>query len=399
MARILILGAGYAGIRTAKMLAKSAPTDTQIDLVDKNDIHVEKMSLHEIAAGTASVDSMSFPIKDAIDNQKINFIQATVSRIDKDSKRVSFSDHEDMTYDYLVVGLGFRSENFGLPGADQYSLVLEDIPTAKKIYETIEKNVANYKNSNDPNDLNILVCGAGFTGVEILGELIDSTRKLKEKYNVPEINITCLEMATRILPMFDEELANYAVDYLKTNGINLKTGSKIKEIQKDGVLYDDPEGNEHKDGGNTIIWTVGVSGSDVIKDSGFDAKRNRVMVTDYLNIESNPEVFIIGDVSASMDPDSNRPYPTTAQLAIAQGDVVAENIVASIEGKPQIKFVYKSLGTIASLGQHKGIADMIIGGKHFKTKGYLASHAKNFSKDKSILEVSKLKIALAKGKL
>lgn len=399
MAHILILGAGYAGIRTAKRLAKLAPSDTQIDLVDKNPIHVEKMSLHEIAAGTSSVDSMSFNIKSAIDTNKVNFIQATVTKVDKDNKTVTFSDHEEMTYDYLVIGLGFRSENFGLPGADEYSLVLEDIPTAKKIYSTIEANVAKYKESNDPNDLSILVCGAGFTGVEILGELIDTTKKLQAKYDVPEIKVTCLEMATRILPMFDEDLANYAVDYLKDSGINLLTGAKIKQIEKDGVLYDDDQGTEHKVTGSTIVWTVGVSGSDVITESGFDAKRNRVMVTDYLNIESNPEVYIIGDVSASMDPESERPYPTTAQLAIAQGDVAAENIVAAIKGGQPEKFTYHSLGTIASLGQHKGIADMIIGGKHIKTKGYLASHVKNFSKDKSILEVSKLKIALAKGKL
>lgn len=398
MTHILILGAGYAGIRSAKKLSKSVPGDTTIDLIDKNTDHVEKMSLHEIAAGTSKVNSMSFPIKDTI-NDKVNFIQATVTKIDKDKKTVSFSDHDDMTYDYLVIGLGFRSENFGLPGADEYSLVLQDIPTAQKIYETIEKNIANYKTSNDPKDLNIVVCGAGFTGVEILGELIDSTKKLQMKYDTPDITVTCLEMATRILPMFDEELASYAVDYLKKNNINLKTGSKIKEIQKDGVLYDDTEGNEHKDEANTIIWTVGVSGSDVMTESGFDVKRNRAVVTDYLNLESNPEIYILGDVSASMDPQSGRPYPTTAQLAIAQADVAAKNIVASINQSTPEKFVYKSLGTIASLGQHTGIADMIIGGHHFKTKGGMAAHAKNFSKDKSILEVSNLKIALAKGKL
>lgn len=398
MKHVLILGAGSAGIRTAKKLAKFNDQDIKIDLIDKNLIHVEKMGLHEIAAGTGKPENISFPIKDAIANN-INFIQASVKSINKDEKTVSFLDHEDMSYDYLVVALGFRSENFGMEGADEYSLPIEDIDSAQHIFETLEKNIANYNTSKDPKDLNIVVCGAGFTGVEVLGELIDSTKVLQSKYNVPEINITCLEMATRILPMFDEELASYAVDYLKKNGIALKTGSKIKKIQSDGVVYDNQEGQENIAQASTIIWTVGVSGSDVVKDSGFEARRNRVMVQDTLNLESNPELFFIGDVAAVMDPDTNRPYPTTAQIAIAQADYAAENIYALIKNQSLKPFVYKSLGTIASLGQHTGIADAIMFGKHMKLKGSLASHAKRVSVDKSLMETGNLKIAMSKGSL
>lgn len=398
MKHVLILGAGSAGIRTAKKLAKFNDQNIQINLIDKNLIHVEKMGLHEIAAGTGKPENISFPIKDAIANN-VNFIQANVVSFDKNAKTVSFSDHEDMSYDYLVVSLGFRSENFGMEGADQYSLPIEDISSAQNIFKNLEKNIANYNTSKDPKDLNIVVCGAGFSGVEVLGELIDSTKLLKTKYNVPEINITCLEMATRILPMFDEDLADYAIDYLKKNGVALKTGSKIKKIQSDGVVFDDTEGQEHLAQASTVIWTVGVSGSDVIKDSGFDARRNRVMVEDTLNLKDNPELFFIGDVSAVMDPSSNRPYPTTAQIAIAQADYAAENIHALINNNALKPFVYKSLGTIASLGQRTGIADAILLGKHMKLKGSLASHAKRISVDKSIMETGNLKLALSKGAL
>src|SRR5699024_1633167 len=209
----------------------------------------------------------------------------------------------------------------------------------------------NYKESQNEADLSIIVCGAGFTGVEILGELIDTAKILKAKYGVPEIKVTCLEMATHILPMFDEGLANYAVSFLEKHGIKILTGAKITKIEKDGVIYMDGEEEKRVDG-STIIWTVGVSGSDVIKDSGLEARRNRVMTTEFLNLEDHPEAFFIGDDSAMIPEGQERPLPTTGQLAIAEGTGAAFNVAASINGKDLKKFVYHSLGTIASLGQN-----------------------------------------------
>ncbi|MBA1395232.1 NAD(P)/FAD-dependent oxidoreductase, partial [Lactobacillus sp. XV13L] len=134
-------------------------------------------------------------------------------------------------------------------------------------------------------------------------ELIDTAKVLKAKYNVPEINITSLEMAPQILPMFDSQLAQYAYDFLTKNGIKILTGAKIKKIEQNAVVYTKGDSDEEQRVyANSIIWTVGVSGSDVIKESGFNAKRNRIVVTDYLNLEDHPEIYVLGDDSASMDP-------------------------------------------------------------------------------------------------
>ncbi|WP_099974069.1 NAD(P)/FAD-dependent oxidoreductase [Lactobacillus terrae] len=394
MAHILILGAGYGGLRTARELAKHASSDTQIDLVNDSELHVEKTGLHTIAAGTRKADAISFKITDVIPS-KVNFIKATVSNIDVDNKKVSFSDHDDMTYDYVVVALGFRSEDFGLEGASENALILESVKTAEKIYDTIEKNISNYKTSNDPADLSIVVCGAGFTGIEMLGELVDSKQVLKAKYNVPDITVTCLEKATSILPMFDSELAKYAVNYLTNHGINIITGADIKKINKGSVEYQ--MGDETKEvKASSIVWTVGVSGSDVIKASGFDARRNRVMTTSYLNLEDHPEAFFIGDDSAMIPEGQDRPLPTTGQLATAQGTITAQNIANAINDKPLVKFVYKSKGTVASLGQNHGIAELP---SKMKFRGHIASFMKHMSADVGILEVAGLKTAFRKGTL
>ncbi len=393
MAHILVLGAGYGGLRAARDLAKNTPSGTQIDLIDKNDKHVEKTALHTIAAGTNRPDAVSFEIRSVLPSN-VNFIKATVSKLDLDNKTVEFSDHDAISYDYIVVALGFRSEDFGLEGASENALILQDLESAQNIYKKINENIANYKNSQDPKDLSIVVCGAGFTGVEILGELVDTVKILKAKYDVPEIKVTCLEMATRILPMFDENLASYAVDYLDKSGIKLLTGAKITKIEKQGVVYMDGDTEKRVDG-STILWTVGVSGSDVIKDSGIDARRNRVMTTEFLNLEANPEAFFIGDDSAIIPKGEKRPYPTTGQLATAEGAGAAFNIAAALNGKDLKPFIYKSMGTVASLGQNHGIAE--ITDKNLKFKGSLASLLKHLSADRGIMEIAGIKTAIKKG--
>lgn len=389
MAHIVILGAGYAGLGTARKLAKIAPEGTTIDLIDRNTKHVESIQLYRVAAGTAQADDISLDIASVIPDN-VNFIQATVSKVDYENKKVEFEDHAEISYDYVVLSLGFRSENFGMEGADKYSYKLQDIPTAEKIYQVINSNIRDYKQTQDPNDLNIAVCGAGFTGIELLGELIDTAKVLKAKYNVPEINITSLEMAPQILPMFDSELAQYAYDFLSKNGIKILTGAKIKKIEQNAVVYTTGDSDEEQRVyANSIIWTVGVSGSDVIKNSGFDAKRNRIVVTDYLNVEDHSEIYVLGDDSASMDPQSGRPLPTTGQLAQAQAVVAAVNIAAAINDAPQKKFVYKSMGTVASLGPNHGIIEMT--SPHIKLKGHLASLAKRASFEKVLFGVGGVK--------
>ncbi|MCH4169725.1 MAG: NAD(P)/FAD-dependent oxidoreductase [Lactobacillus sp.] len=394
MTDVLILGAGYAGIRAAKMLAKYAPAGTNVTLIDKNVVHQEKTQLHEIAAGTVPVDKITFNIRDVLP-KSINFVQAEVSKVNVEDKTVDFTDHDTMPYDYVLIALGFRSEDFGLPGAAENALPLEDVATAQNIYETIEAHVANFAKSKDRKDLTIIVAGAGFTGIELLGELTHTVPALQKKYNTPDIKVVSMEMATRILPMFDESLAEYAMNYLEDNGIDMMTGTKITKIEPNAVVYADGD-SEKRIYGNTIIWTVGVSGSKVISDSGFEQRRDRVMVTENLNLADHPEVFLAGDNSAVMDPSTERPYPTTAQISTKQGDVAGKNIAAAISGQALTPFTYEAVGTVASLGGKDGIAQ--VGGKQRKYRGFMAKILKKAVVDKSLLDDANFSTMLKKGR-
>lgn len=390
---IVILGAGYGGLRVAKLLQKKN-LDATITLVNKNDYHYEATYLHEVAAGTNPSEKITFPIKSVL-NDKVNFVQATVKKIDQEQKEVILEDHENLHYDLLVVALGFESETFNIPGVAENSLSLVDIPTAQAAQKHLEEKLANYQHSKDDRDLTVVVCGAGFTSIEYLGELTHILPKLAEKHNFPldRVRITCIEAMDKLLPMFPEKLSNYAIKKLEDAGVAFSVGTPIKEIKQGTVVYQkDSEIEEIH--ANTIIWTTGVRGSSVIEESGFNAKRGRVVVDNYLNVPENPEIFMIGDVSAVMDPETNRPYPTTAQIALKQADNVAKNIVARLTNKPLIPFSFKSAGTICSLGNDEAIAE--VGNMHLK--GYLASVAKKGVADKSLLQVGNTVILFKKGR-
>ncbi|WEV52560.1 NAD(P)/FAD-dependent oxidoreductase [Bifidobacterium sp. ESL0704] len=382
MATIVILGAGYGGMRAAKQLAKSN-VDADIILVNKNPYHYQSTELHEVAAGTKEPDQITFDIRKAVD-PKVKVIIDEVTKVDQDAKKVELKGSNPLAYDYLINALGFESETFGIKGAEENGWPLIDIDTAVAARKHLEDTLKNYKTSHDENDLHIVVCGAGFTSIEYLGELVYRLPDLAKEYDFPidKVKIDCIEATPKILPMFDQKLADWGVKYLEDHGVTFHTATPITEVKPDAVMS-----NDTAFPANTIIWTTGVRGSHVIADSGYDQKRNRVVVEDDLSIKGHPDQFLVGDVSGVPNPDNGRLYPTTAQISIAQADTAAENVIARINGTDPKKFVYKSLGTLCSLGPKTGIAEVDMGG-HWKLKGAKASVAKKAVADRSVTELT-----------
>ena len=170
--KILVLGAGYAGLSTVTKLQKLLSVqDADITLINKNEYHYESTWLHETAAGSMNWEDGVYPIAKVLDNMKVRFVPAEVTKINRDEKTVE-TTQGTFDFDTLVVSLGFESESFGIEGMDDYAETIVNPQTAVRARETIEKNFINYKTSKDKNDLSILVGGAGFTGVEFLGELV-----------------------------------------------------------------------------------------------------------------------------------------------------------------------------------------------------------------------------------
>ena len=392
--KIVILGAGYAGLKTAKQLQKKN-VNAEIILVNKNEYHYESTQLHEVAAGTEPGSKISFNIADVIDSNKVTFIQDEVTLIKKEEKKVILAKKGEISYDYLVIALGFESETFGIPGVNEFSKPLVDIKTAEAARQYLDTNLANYAKSKNEADLSIAVCGAGFTSIEYLGEITNRIPKLSEKLNFPadKVKITCIEAMPTLLPMFSEKLGTYGIDVLKKRGVNFIVGTPIKEIKENTVVYEQ-EGELKELTANTVIWTTGVRGSAVVGESGFDERRGRVVVESDLSVAGFPEVFMIGDVSAVMDGDSGRPFPTTAQIALQQGAYLGNALAAKLNNQSVEAFTYKPLGTVASIGNNVGLGNVM--GK--EVKGYIGSIMKKNIINKSLVTTGGTKTLLKKGR-
>ncbi len=396
MKEVTILGAGYAGLMALKTLQKKAG-DFHITLVDQNDYHYEATYLHEVAAGTQPKEKICYPIKDVVNPKVTTFVQDRVEKIDADKKEVTLKNGSPIHYDYLIVSLGFRSETFGIEGAEENALEMVTIDSANKIHEHILASMAKYKQTKDEKYLKLVVCGAGFTGIELVGSLVEARPRYAKIAGVDpkEIEIFCVEAAPTILPMFNDDLTNYCLDHLAKWDVKLMTGKAIKAIKPETVVYQD--GKDETMGeleAATIIWTTGVSGSTVIGESGFEERRGRVMVNADLTDPNHNDVYLIGDVSAVMDKESNRPYPTTAQIALKMGTHAAKNVLNQLNGQATQEFTFKSQGSVASIGNTHAFG--MVGNTGIK--GYPASFVKKMIENKSLMETGGFKEVFAKGR-
>lgn len=398
--KIVILGAGYGGMMTTVRLTKElSADDADITLVNKHNYHYQTTWLHEAAAGTIHHDRTRMLIKNVIDTNRVNFVQDSVVEIKKDEKKVVLKNSE-LSYDYLVIGLGFESNTFGIKGLAENAYAIRSVNTARKIREHIEYKFASYH--TDPNakesDLTIVVGGAGLTGIEFLGELVNRIPQLCREYDIDpqSVKIVDVEGAPRVLPPFDPELAQYAQELLESKGVQFKLDTFLKEASPESVKVQKKGSEELEEiQAGTIVWTGGVKANHIPEQSGFETNRGKVQVNGDLRAPDDDHVFVIGDCALVMDKSSERPYPPSAQIAIQESYVIAKNLKHLLNNEPTEAFVYKPKGTVASLGHSNAIG--VVFDK--KLKGTPAAAMKKVIDDRYLLLLGGVGLLLKKGKL
>ncbi|GGB46520.1 NAD(P)/FAD-dependent oxidoreductase [Fictibacillus barbaricus] len=392
--KILILGGGYGGIMSAVRLQKELGSDeAEVTLVNKHNYHYQTTWLHENAAGTLHHDKTRIMIDSIIDMNKINFVQDTVVEIKKDEKRVIL-ENQELTYDYLVIALGSDPETFGIQGLKENAFSIRSINSVRKIREHIDYSFARYNNEGQPDDLiTIVVGGAGFTGIEFVGELADRVPELCREYDIPreKVRIVNIEAAPTVLPGFDEELVEYAINNLERRGIEFLVSTPIKECNEDGVIL--ANGEEIK--AATIVWTGGVRGNHLVEEAGFETMRGRVKVEKDLRMPGFDYIFVAGDCALIIDEEANRPYPPTAQIAIQQAYTIGRNIKALMNGGKLEEFKPDIKGTVASLGKGEAIGK--VGNK--KLFGATASAMKKVIDNRYLFLLGGVPMVIKKGKL
>ncbi|MWV62955.1 FAD-dependent oxidoreductase [Helicobacter saguini] len=384
--KILFLGAGYANISALKSIRAEYFDKAEITLVSKHNYHYHTVLLHTIAAWGESVKNVKFPLEKILDS-KIKFLQDNVVELREDSVMLE-QNGELKGYDYIVSGLGFSSESFGIKGISDFTLNIHSYESALKIHEKIKQNILRYKTSSDENDLKIIVCGGGLTGVEFASELALSAKEIAESNAIDskKIKIYIIEAMPSILPMYSKALVAKAYKRLESLGVEVKNNAKILECFENGIKIAESSG-ENTLNANNIIWTAGVKGNEIIAKSNFKNGRSKVEVgANMKNIENlYPKYFFIGDNSCLKDAQGAF-YPPTAQLSVQEGVALAGNIMNLIDGKNiESSFEFIPKASFCSLG--RGYAIGYIYNFHFS--GKIASFIKHFIESRWVKTILK----------
>ncbi|TQS75982.1 NAD(P)/FAD-dependent oxidoreductase [Ornithinibacillus gellani] len=396
---IVLLGAGYGGMMTAVNLQKQlGVNEANITLVNKNDYHYQSTWLHEVAAGTIHHDRARIAIKDVIKTNRITILQDTVVEIKPDEKKVKL-ENAVLDYDILVVGLGFEAATFGIPGLEENAFMIGNIDSSRLLREHLEYHFAQYNNERDKKQarLNIVVGGGGFTGIEFVGELANRVPELCEEYDInkAQVRIINVEGAPTVLPGFDPQLVEYAMNSLESRGVEFVLGAMLKECKPDSIVYE-KDGKMVEVPTMTTVWAAGVKANGIVENSGFETNRGKIEVRKDMRTPEYDDVFVIGDCALIMNPETGRPFPPTAQIAIQQSYTVAKNIKALVRGGAELEtFEPNILGTVASLGHNDAIG--VVMGDH-KIFGWSATAMKKIIDNRYLLKLGGIGLLMKKGK-
>jgi NADH dehydrogenase len=362
--RILILGSGFGGLYTALRLEKklSRHSNVEITLVNRENFFLFTPMLHEVAAGDLDLTHIVNPVRKLL--HRTHFFNGDIKRIDLKERRVIVAhaddnhDHE-LSFDYLVLALGSVTNFYNLRGLAENALTMKSLSDAIRLRSRLIKNLeeADFECSCDDRSrlLTIVVVGGGFAGVETIASVNDFMReadKFYPKLTEAELRIVLIEATDVVLPELGPQLGAYALKKLASRGVQFLMNTAVKSVSNDQVNLSD--GTSLKT--NTLVWTAGVSPNPLLDMLDCSKERGRLITNEFLEVGEFPGVWALGDCAAVPDPASGKSCPPTAQHAIRQGKIVADNIVAAINGGPQRRFKFKTIGALASIGKRTGVA-------------------------------------------
>jgi NADH dehydrogenase len=362
--KVLVLGAGFGGLWTARALRRTA---VDVTLVDRNNFHTFLPLLYQVGAAELEPFAIARPVRTVVRGQhNLQFLHASARRVELDEKLVHTS-RGVYAYDYLVLALGSVAFDFGVPGARDFAFplkTLEDgITLRSHVLARFEAAMHEGDAQRRKRMLSFLVIGGGPTGVEYAGalsELIQGPLSRDYPAVTRDATITLIEGGDRLLAAMPERLSGYALRRLGKMGVAVRFHAFVREVSESGVVVGTSDGEEMI-AGDTVAWTAGVCGPHEVADWGLPLTRDgRVEVRPTLQVEGRPEVFVVGDLAA-MDIDD--PPPQLAQVGMQGGEHVARAISGMEKGSDPTAFTYRDKGIMAVIGRNAAVAR--VAGRNF----------------------------------
>ena len=369
--RLVIIGGGFGGIELTKRLKNQ---DIQVVMLDKHNYHCFQPLLYQVATGGLEPGSIAYPLRKFMqDIPNGIFRLAEVRNIDAINQKIH-TDIGDLNYDYLVIATGSTTNFFKFSKEVSGKMMqMKDIPQALNlrsfILENFEEALLTYDESKKEELINISIVGGGPTGVELAGALGEMRKNILPK-DYPEIDFTKMqihlfESGDRLLGAMHPENSAKVLKYVKDFGVEVWLNTMVTDF--DGDVLTTADGKKVKC--ETLIWTAGVKGNPV---EGFApetiAGGNRISVDEYCKIKGYENIYAIGDVASMVQEKYPKGHPMVAPVAIQQGELVADNILAQSKGKAPKPFVYFDKGSMATVGRNKAVMEA----KGIKMGGFIA---------------------------
>lgn len=381
--RVLILGGGFAGYRTAVELEKrlGRREDVEIWLVNRDNFMLFTPLLPEVCSGVLEPRHVVSPLRGMVRRPSTWCITAEVEAIDLDEHVVTVlggdGDHHRLQYDTLVLALGGVTHTFGIPGIEEHAVGMKTLSDAFSLRNRVIEMLERADLEDDPAErqaqLSFVVGGGGFSGVEAAGELEEFIRRVRKRFypKVPaaEVRTVLVELGDSLLGEMAPEMGEYARRRLAKRGYDVRLRTAIKEVREAEVVV--ARGDETETIATaTVVWTGGVRPAPIVAECGVEVDRGGRAITRPTLETSRAGVYALGDCAAipDLEGEEGARHAPTAQNAVREARRAAANIVARIDGAEQRAFRYQPLGQLASIGHHTGVG-IVFG---VKVRGWLA---------------------------
>ncbi|MGW7206270.1 FAD-dependent oxidoreductase [Streptomyces sp. NPDC054837] len=358
--RIVIVGAGFAGYRTARTLSRLTRHKAEITLLNPTDYFLYLPLLPQVAAGILEPRRVTVSLSGTLPG--VRLVLGEADGIDLDGRTVHYTDPEGgvgtLPYDRLVIAVGSVNKLLPIPGVAEHAHGFRGLPEALYLRDHVTRQMELAVGAKDSAArCTFVVVGAGYTGTEVAahGQMYtDAQVRGRPPRDGVRPRWLLLDTAPRVLPEMDERLSRTADRVLRERGVDVRMGTSVKEATHDGVLLTDGEFVETR----TLVWCVGVRPDPLVEGVGQPLERGRLIVDPYLQVPGRPEVFACGDAAAV--PDLNDPgsfTPMTAQHAWRHGQVAAQNVAASLGIGDRRAYRHRDLGFVVDLGGAKAAAN------------------------------------------
>ena len=368
---VVVVGGGFAGVGCATRLARH---DVAVTLLDRNNYHQFQPLLYQVATAELAVVDVARPLRGIFARHpSVRVKRVDVVSVDVDGRSVTTADGDTFGGDYLVLAAGSKPNFFNTPGAQQHAFPLYSVADANRLrnrlFEVFE-DADNDATLIDRGALNIVVVGAGPTGVETAGAVADLVNDVMPKryrdLDLDRVAITIVDLGPAVLGPFSDTASAYATKRLGTLGVNLRLKTGVEEVTAEGVLLSD--GTEIAS--RTVVWAGGITAPDLAAASGLDAGRGgRLTAQPDLTVDGHPRVYAIGDM-ANMTDDTGQALPQLGSVALQAGRWAARNILADVDGRQREPFRYRDKGIMAMVGRGSAVAE--VGKRHHELHGTVA---------------------------